>query len=286
VDLLQTPVSYELTAMRLAGGEALLSSAAFQLTARGDAGDRRSWVVHHVDRQEKRTEIAEFKLDGGRLSFRWHPNCELREADQLRNALLEVTFGQHNAMLPLRAATTVDPLPLAGARGAGHIEARVDALPETSRLRLELTRSVGQASFANRFENKIVHMGEQIAVDLGAGDRGFPLQVHITFDAPRAGARVIHIRYELRYLSQLQPREKENWSRSNISRDLAYARRMLQQRSGVADQQQRDQLLRIIDYYTQLEALARSASSLDLHYRILLPIEDTQMVLATSDAQE
>ena len=178
--------------LRLVGGETLLSSTAFHMTPRRVEGDRQEWIVHQVDRKGQRTEIAEFANTAGTVEFRWRPDCEIRLADQLRNALLEIAVGSHNVLLPLRQAVVAAPLALAGPKGSGQIEVRIETLPEISRLRLELTRSTGTSSFAKKFESPVAGPEQRTIVDVGAGELAYPLEVHVSFGAESRGTCCPH----------------------------------------------------------------------------------------------
>ncbi len=277
--------------LRLVGGETVLDSAALQMTPRRAAKNApRYWVVHYVDRTQQRAQIAEFVVAEGTLRFRWSADAQLREAIQLRNTLLEIDTGKQNVLLPLRPPVKVDPLVLSGrgkagdsgigSNGTGQVKINVETLPEIARLRFEPTRTTGASSFARQRLATGSGLGKKLIIDLGDNEAGFPLKVEVVFHPLRTGGRVVDIQYRLSYLSH--DMTAKPLTRSNVNRDLAWLRKIAQQRR-VAQAQSRDELQKRNDYYTQLQAVASGASRLELHFRIILPIEGDQVVLTDSE---
>ncbi len=279
--------------LRLVGGEAILTSAAFQLTPRAAGNDPRTWVVDYVDRKRQRTEIAEFILADATLDFRWLVDPQLHDADQLRNALLEINTGKQVVLLPLRQPAVVKPLVLSGrttkqprgigSNGIGHLKISLDTLPEIANLRLELTGVSGSSSFAVPEDARRVGPNKDIEVDLGDGDSGYPLLVQISFQKSHAVSHVIGIQYQLRYLTHdifLKP-----LSLGNIKRDVAWVN-TARQRNRASNEPLRNELLKRDNYCNQLNAVASGATELVLHYRIVLPIEGNLVVLANSDRRQ
>jgi hypothetical protein len=129
-------------------------------------------------------------------------------------------------------------------------------------------------------------MDEAITVDVGMGERGYPLEIQLTLQAPRAGAHLVRLAHALHYRSPNQ--QRETWSPGNIRRDLSRARRYRQQQLSTDDREAtQDQLQSLVDYYEQLATLSQATDTrLQLHFRILALIEGHSVVLATTDAED
>ncbi len=262
--------------LRLVGGESIAGTESFQLTEQ-QVPAHQQWRVHLIDSQQHRTEIGQFTFRDQTLGFQWQPDHGASSADLLRNAVLEISDLQHRCQCALRAATSVEPLPISGARRTGPVTVRIDALPEVDSLRLEVIESTGAASFRNTFSDRSTGPDQPLRVDLGAADLEFPLAVTLSFRVLRRTAGVVRLEYEVRYRSHFAPLIE--LTPLNVDRDVRQTRRLIQQRTEPAD---RDQLAATLDYFTQLEAIATGKSELRLHYRIVLPVGTTNVVLAES----
>ncbi len=147
--------------LQLIGGETIVNAIAFQLTIHHIDGFQAGWVVHHVDRSQQRTVVAEFGTADNSLQFRWHPDGGIPHVDQLRNCLLEIVAGGSRTIAALRSPKVVQPMLLGGATGFGRCAVDIESLPNVAQVRLELTHTAGRPSFATHFRTRSRRSGKK-----------------------------------------------------------------------------------------------------------------------------
>jgi hypothetical protein len=260
--------------LRLLGGEAIISYESFRMTPAA-LEDCQGWTVHHLDRQERRTEIGHFRFRAPTLEFQWHADSHVAVADQLRNTMLELVADERCALVALREVTPVEPLLISGGSGLRNVILHIDSLPNVAQLRLDVAASTGAQAFSRMFADAAAGPEQPLSIDLGVAAMDYPLEVTLSFLVPRASSGVVHLQYEVRYRSHYAPLLE--LSPSNVARDVQLTRSMIQQSEELAHLAHLEATL---EYFTQLSEIVSGQSELKLHFRIVLPLGESQVVLA------
>ena len=129
------------------GADALKSSRhmtrKFVLKRTEPAVAKARWIVRldesGAEGATKSTEVAEIWRAGGALMFRWSADAEPASANYLRNCLLEILVSGQGAYLTLVSPRKADPVPVDLSRGTSTTGTSLDWLPETGKLRVDVT---------------------------------------------------------------------------------------------------------------------------------------------------
>jgi len=172
--------------VELIGGDVVFGETGrFMLTHSGDKASQRA-IVNYVGKTTGETPVAAFTLRsdpavaGHSLGFAWEEEVRIPRVDRLRNCLLEVAVGDDRKIVPLRKTIQDDPIPVAGPGGGCVTDRSVDALPQPSLLRFEITELAGPQPYQRKYENVTVKMDGTGIIALQDGERPIKARLSVT----------------------------------------------------------------------------------------------------------
>jgi len=182
-------VQLEIVAHPLAGG-----SGRFELAPADDAASSaaRAWNVRHVADGTPPTEVGQYRLADGELSFEWSPAAQEDERyAQLENYPLQITAGEETATIAQRVAEELSPITVKVDAGAVRANVPIDNPPENAELMVsvdDLSEEFGEHAWdpADAIEvGKTTH--------LRFGSEADPFQLALRITAEQAGPNQVRI---------------------------------------------------------------------------------------------
>ncbi len=280
----------------LGGEKARGRSRSYALDRVEQAAAKASWTINleggASGADDRPVEVARLSRAPGALMFQWSEGVSAGEANYLRNCILQVRVQGNSRYTALCKPKAAEPIAVDIDRGSAKGGFPLKWLPDGEDLRIEITKVEGPEPYQlepqEPFPPKTpVHL-TYIYKDRAQNDHPGP-KLRIIFQA-RASGISADVRVEkppifrqwdmaLRQLGAAGidgARDKIMEDQAKIQKELAKARGGPRDR---LDAQLRllDMQLWYVNFYGEMKAGAA------LHYRIFLPVQDKQVVLASTE---
>lgn len=175
----------------LLGGNTVLGDVGRFVLSHSNDNQHEKYVVKHVGKAAGEIPVAAFTLrkddshSGHSLTFAWSKGVRVPRVDRLRNCLLKVAIGGKERTSPLRRTVKSDPVPLASPGGGILSQRPVDAMPERSLLRLQITALTGPKPYQHTYEDVAIAADGNQVILLQEGENPIHSRVQLKLKADR-----------------------------------------------------------------------------------------------------
>lgn len=288
--------------LELLGGNVVLGDVGQFVLHRIKDGEPSRHVVKYAGKGGDETPVAAFTLRPNEsqsrysLVFAWNKDIRVSYVDRLRNCLLKITVADEERVTPLRKTLKSDPISLASPGGGNLSKRPVNAAPESSLLRLQITELTGTKPYQRKYKDVAIAMGRNQVIALQDGERPIHSRIQVELKSDR-----VEIESRILYRNAATSKQETFTPRVCI-RPLGILRQQKQQlefektRLGDPgrDEGKRQVLRQLTTASNQVSAEIRYLETLVrlceqqhgevlVHFRLYATIEGRQVCLARSD---
>lgn len=285
----------------LGGQDALKSSRQmarkFVLQQTEPDSAKASWLIQLEesisDSEPKTTSVAKIWRDDDALMFQWAENADPASANYLRNCILQVRVEEKSRYLLLLSPKPVEPIPIDLVRGTTSGTVSLDRLPESDKLRIEITKLEAAEGYklepeepappktqvklafdrTDRHNNTRGAAEFRIMFTTRASGLSYKLQL---LEPPSLQFRSLHsqnlaavenmiLAKQEQLTKELNPKDKTKAPKGEYRARLNYQLDMCEKQ------------LWYVEFYKQVHQKAK------LHFRVFVEVDGQQIVLATTE---
>lgn len=282
----------------LLGGDVAMGRSRKYVLERGERDNAKAtWTVKLessvAGKEAEAKDVARLWRDASALMFQWADGASAGEANYLKNGMLQIRVQGNSRYLALATPLAVDPIPLDIERGTAKGGFAMKWLPDSDAMKIEITGVEGPKSYqidpSEPSPPKTqIHL-TYVYKDRANNDNPGP-KFRIIFQTRSSGVTAdvrmvespMNFKQMAMYLSRFGA-DGVDGARNAVMKEQDKIQKEMDKAKG-GPREQLDAQLRKLDmelwylnFYAEMQAGAK------LHYRVFLPAQDKQVVLASTE---